>query len=351
MGEFELIRRYFQRPQDAGAQGQALLLGIGDDAALLQPRPGFALAVSCDMLVSGRHFLPEVAPEALGHKALAVNLSDLAAMGARPLGFTLSLALPAAEPGWLAGFAQGLFALADAHACPLIGGDTTRGPLNLCLSVFGEVPPDQALRRSGGRPGDDLYVSGRLGEARLALAQLRQEAWVGPMSAEDFADLRPRLERPSPRVALGLGLRGLASAALDLSDGLAGDLGHLLRASGVGADLALEALPTHPAVWRLAPALRWDCLLNGGDDYELLFSAPPARAEAVMQAARASATAVTCIGRLSAEPGLRCWWQGQPVAPAMAGFDHFAGAASDPATPATPAAERPTAWPGPAGSA
>ena len=232
MGEFELIERYFKRP------ARQAVLGVGDDCAILQPAPGTQLAISCDMLVEGRHFLSTVDPRLLGHKALAVNLSDLAACGAKPLAFTLALALPRADDAWLAPFSQGLLALADAHGCELVGGDTTQGPLNICITVFGEVPvvngQSQALLRSGARAGDDVYVSGTLGDARLALEALR-----GTLSLplEVLAQARQRLERPTPRVALGQALRGVASAALDISDGLLGDLRHILQASGVGATL------------------------------------------------------------------------------------------------------------------
>lgn len=304
MGEFELIRRHFQRTGVA-APGN-VVLGVGDDCALLQPAPGHQLAISTDMLVEGRHFFADVNPEALGHKALAVNLSDLAAMGARPLGCTLALSLPQADDAWLAGFARGLFALADAHACPLVGGDTTRGPLNICITVFGEVRPGQALRRDAAQVGDDIYVSGRTGEARLALEWLLGTPWaraaVGP---ELPADLRARLERPTPRLALGQALAGVSHAALDLSDGLTGDLGHILAASGVGADIALADLPVAPALAGLPEAERLTCLLSGGDDYELLFTAPVSARAAVQEAAQASGTTVTPIGTVSATSGLR----------------------------------------------
>ncbi|MDR7149603.1 thiamine-monophosphate kinase [Hydrogenophaga palleronii] len=325
-GEFDLIRRHFQRPGQPGAPGVAL--GIGDDCALLAPRAGHQLAVSTDMLVEGRHFLPDADPAALGHKALAVNLSDLAAMGARPLGFTLALALPDANEAWLAAFASGLFALADAHACPLVGGDTTRGPLNLCITVFGELRPGHALRRDAAQAGDDLYLSGRTGEARLALALLRGEAWaldtLGPLALKTRPELRQRLDRPTPRLALGQALAGLAHAAIDVSDGLAGDLGHILNASHLGAEIRLDALPVAPALQPLPPAQQEDCLLHGGDDYELLFTAAPDKREAIEAAARDSATPVTRIGCLMAPPGLwlvQADGQRRPVA--ARGFDHF----------------------------
>ena len=325
MGEFELIARHFKRPVRRAA------LGVGDDCALLSPRPGMQLAVSSDMLVEGRHFFPDVDPEALGHKALAVNLSDLAACGAEPLAFTLALALPHADDAWLAAFAKGLFALADAHGCELVGGDTTRGPLNICITVFGEVPTGQALLRSGAKVGDDIYVSGHLGDARLALEALQGHIALPP---EALAAARLRLEQPTPRVALGQALRGVASSALDVSDGLLGDLGHILRASGTGAcidtskTMNLIAASAYSISTRgqIDTELLHQCTLAGGDDYELAFTAPVARRAAVAAAAQASGTPVTRIGRIEAEPGLRLVDAlGQPVARRYASFDHFAG--------------------------
>ena len=324
MGEFDLIARYFTRPVHRAA------LGVGDDCALLAPTPGMQLAVSSDMLVEGRHFFADVSPERLGHKALAVNLSDLAACGASPLAFTLALALPRVDEAWLEAFARGLLALADAHGCELVGGDTTQGPLNICITVFGEVPAGQALLRSGARPGDDIYVSGTLGDARLALEALQGHVALPP---EVLAAARLRLEQPTPRVALGLALRGVASSALDVSDGLLGDLGHILRASGAGAliDTALTVHlmaasgPLTSANQRIDAELLHQCTLAGGDDYELAFTAPVARRAAVAAAALASATPVTRIGRVKAEPGLRLVdAHGQPVARHYASFDHFA---------------------------
>lgn len=324
MGEFELIRRHFLRP--AAPYPASVALGVGDDCALLGLTPGWQLAVSTDMLVEGRHFFPDVAPEALGHKALAVNLSDLAAMGARPLGFTLALSLPEADDAWLAAFARGLFALADAHACPLVGGDTTRGPLNICITVLGELLPHEALRRDAARPGDDLYLSGRTGEARLALELMRGTDWALRHTGPDaLVALRERLERPTPRLELGRALAGVAGAALDVSDGLAGDLAHILAASGVGADLDSAALPVAPGLLGLPPEHRLDCLLNGGDDYELLFTAPPGQRQAVAEAAAASATPVQRIGRIRAGAGLRVLGDGgRDIAWQARGFDHFA---------------------------
>ena len=328
MGEFDLIERFFKRPAAVASTGA--VLGIGDDCALLQPTPGMQLAVSSDMLVEGRHFLSTVNPAHLGHKALAVNLSDLAACGAKPLAFTLALSMPRADAAWLEPFSRGLLALADAHGCALVGGDTTQGPLNICITVLGEVPPGQALLRSGARAGDDLYVSGTLGDARLALEVFRCALAV---QSEVFTAARARMEQPTPRVALGQALRGVASSAIDISDGLVGDLGHILRASGVGAciDTAvamdLIAACRHAAV---APGFsdaekQLEFVLAGGDDYELAFTAPAAQRAAVQTAAQASATPVTRIGQIEAAPGLRLVdGQGQPVTRCFASFDHFA---------------------------
>jgi thiamine-monophosphate kinase len=322
MGEFDLIRRHFQH----ALRPEGVALGNGDDCALLAPAPGMRLAVSTDMLVEGRHFLSTVDPEALGHKALAVNLSDLAAMGAQPLAFTLALALPRADDAWLTAVSRGLLALADAHGCALVGGDTTAGPLNICITVFGQVPQHQALRRDAAQPGDDVYVSGCLGDARLALEVFRGGAHL---SAADFAAVRLRLERPTPRVALGLALRGVAHAAADVSDGLLGDLGHILTASGVGADIDTAWLSNSIAVSSILTSVEGhflpDFALNGGDDYELVFTAPPAAREQVAVAAREAHTPVTRIGTITPQPGLRVLdAHGQPVALRSRSFDHFA---------------------------
>jgi thiamine-monophosphate kinase len=322
VSEFDLIRRHFQR----AAGGPPVVLGIGDDCALLLPRPGHQLAVSSDMLVEGCHFFADVDPQALGHKALAVNLSDLAAMGARPLGFTLALALPQADDAWLRAFSEGLLALADTHSCPLVGGDTTRGPLNICITVFGEVAPGRALRRDAARADDDIWLSGRTGEARLALERLRGTGWA-LRNDRDKALCRQRLERPTPRVALGqalASLQGRAPAAIDLSDGLAGDLGHILSASGVGAEIDLSDLPVAPALQPLAKTERLECLLRGGDDYELLFTAPASARETIAHAATASNTPVHRIGRITTEAGLRLrWHDGRAQALDAHSYDHF----------------------------
>lgn len=319
MGEFDLIARYFTRP------ARRAVTGVGDDCALWQPQSGMQLAVSSDMLVEGRHFLSTVSAQRLGHKALAVNLSDLAACGARPLAFTLALSLPRVDEAWLQGFSHGLFMLADAHGCELIGGDTTQGPLNICITVFGEIPPGDALLRGAAQAGDDIYVSGTVGDARLAL-----EVFRGSLSldAELFETARLRMEQPEPRVALGLALRGIANACIDISDGLVGDLGHIMKASGVGAVLTTgwvaDSAAISPALQSLPMSRRLDMALAGGDDYELLFTAAPDQAQAVQEAANDCDVPVTCIGRISAGQGLQVMdIHGVPISRRFVSFDHF----------------------------
>jgi len=315
IGEFDLIAKFFTRSVTRAA------LGVGDDCALFATSPGMQLAVSSDMLVEGRHFLPTVLPQRLGHKALAVNLSDLAACGAKPMAFTLALALPRVDEVFLDGFARGLLALADAHGCELVGGDTTQGPLNICITVFGEVPTGEALLRSGARPGDDLYVSGMLGDARLALEVFRGQL---ALAGTAFEAVRSAMEQPQPRIALGLALRGVASSAIDVSDGLLGDLSHVLRRSGVGAEMQVDALPRSDVMRTLPQALQRECTLAGGDDYELVFTAAPHHAEGVAAAALTSQVSVTRIGAISAAAGLRLIDRdGRPVVNSFGSFDHF----------------------------
>ena len=319
MGEFDLIERYFTRP------ARHAVLGVGDDCALLAPASGMQLALSTDMLVEGRHFLSTVNPVHLGHKALAVNLSDLAACGARPRAFLLSLALPRIDEVWLAGFAQGLWALADAFGCELIGGDTTQGPLNISITVVGETPQGQALLRSGAQAGDDIYVSGHLGDARVALEVFRGSLSV-PSSV--FNAARIRMEQPTPRVALGLALRGIATAAADISDGLLGDLSHILKASQVGATLdsaAALSLLACATEFELPPSKHLQFVLTGGDDYELVFTAPASKRAEVHAAGLIALTRLTRIGQICAEPGLTLLdTDGQPMAHNFVSFDHFA---------------------------
>jgi len=322
LSEFDLISHYFTRAPRADGP---VALGVGDDCALLVPTAGMQLAVSSDMLVSGRHFFAAVDPYTLGHKSLAVNLSDLAAMGARPLGFTLALALPEARAEWLGPFAAGLLALADVHACELIGGDTTKGSLNICITIFGEIPPGQALRRDAAQVGDDIWVSGTLGDARLALAAYRHEfADQIVMTGDDHVRAATRMHLPTPRVALGMALRGIAHAAIDVSDGLVGDLGHILERSGVGATLAVDSLPAGPVLRQQTPALRRQMTLAGGDDYELCFTAATVQRDAVLAAAHATGTEVTRIGCIDGLSGLRfADAGGAPLDLQLASFDHF----------------------------
>ncbi len=303
MDEFALIREYFAGLTTANA---GVALGIGDDCALLQPPPGHELAVTADTLVAGRHFPEGTRPYDIGWKSLAVNLSDLAAMGAEPRWFLLSLTLPQAQPEWLREFAAGLKALADGAGIALVGGDTTRGPLAIAITAIGVLPQGLALRRSGAQVGDVVAVTGTLGDAALALWRTHGIALSGlevaaPAGRDDALD--QRLDRPTPRLIAGRALRGLAHAAIDISDGLAGDLGHILAASGVGADISLERLPMSPAFARLAPdAARRALQLGGGDDYELCVCLPES---ALAAAQAASDVPLTAIGRIAAGKGLR----------------------------------------------
>jgi thiamine-monophosphate kinase len=315
--EFSLIERI--RARARGRARADVLLGIGDDAALLRLPEGHELVLSTDTLVSGVHFPEETAPADVGWKALAVNLSDLAAMGATPAWISLALTLPEADVDWLDAFLDGFCELADAHGVTLVGGDTTRGPLSITLAAHGFVPAGEALLRAGARVHDEVWVTGTIGDAAGALQQWR----AGGMQS---AKLRYRLDRPTPRVAAGLALRGLASAAIDLSDGLAGDLGHVLRASGGGAELELGRLPTSLTLAEHFPDddARWRLQLTGGDDYELCFTAAPADAFAIEQALAACELNATVIGRITSEPGMR-WIRpdGGELALEGAGFEHF----------------------------
>lgn len=317
VSEFDLIARYFDRP------ARSAVLGVGDDAALIRPAAGMELAVSADMLVAGRHFLADADPAQLGHKALAVNLSDLAAMGATPRWALLSLALPAADEAWLAGLSQGFHALAERFDVDLVGGDTTRGPLNLSVTILGEVPAGHALRRDGARVGDDVWVSGELGGAALGLRHLLGE--VALNEAEAAACLA-RLHVPEPRVALGFALGGVASSAIDVSDGLVADLGHILERSRVGAEIELAAVPADAALAARLDAAALNCLLAGGDDYELCFTAAPDRRGAIQAAGATTGVPVSRIGRIVAVPGLSIRRpDGSLLDMEVAGYDHFAG--------------------------
>lgn len=308
--EFALIDRHFRRPT------RHTVLGIGDDGAIIRPAPGMELVVSTDMLVSGTHFLADANPEDLGWKTLAVNVSDMAAMGAQPRWALLAAALPAATESWIERFARGFFACAEAYGVDVIGGDTTRGPRNFCVTIFGEVPAGQALLRSGAQPGDEIWISGSPGRAALGLAHLQGRCLL---SEPRLTDCLLALHRPQPRVALGLALRGLASAAIDVSDGLLADLGHILDDSSLAATLHLADLPPD--------SLERDCRLAGGDDYELIFTVPAHRHDAVVELSQVLGLALTCIGQTAsgAAGALQVQDdQGQPIDVTHRGYDHFA---------------------------
>jgi len=318
MGEFDLIETFFKRP------ARNATLGVGDDCALLPVRAGQQLAISSDMLVEGRHFLSTVNPRCLGHKALAVNLSDLAACGAEPKAFMLALALPEVNASWLSEFSKGIWDLADAHHCDLIGGDTTRGPLNICITVLGEVPAHLALLRSGAQVGDDVYVSGHLGDARLALEVFRGRLTV-PQNV--FEQARMRMEMPTPRLALGQALRGIATAAADISDGLLGDLQHILKASHVGADIdtamVVSTLASR-AQCNLPLATQQMLTLSGGDDYELVFTAPERERADIAALSVSTHTPITRIGKVNGSQQLRLLdSDGHEMRNEFESFDHF----------------------------
>ncbi|MBK8018725.1 MAG: thiamine-phosphate kinase [Betaproteobacteria bacterium] len=313
--EFALIARYFT----PGVSHTAV--AGGDDAALLAPTPGRQLAVTTDMLVEGVHFLAGADPESLGHKTLAVNLSDLAAMGAQPRWAFLAMALPDAGDEWCEAFSRGLLALARRFDVDLAGGDTTKGPRNLCVTAIGEVAPDRALRRSAARIGDDIYVSGCTGEAAFGLRTYREA--TGAHSA-DVRHCRRRLDRPEPRVSLGTRLAGVAQAAIDVSDGLLADLGHVCEASNAGAELQWDRLPHSSALATLSPQDRAAAVLGGGDDYELIVTAPERSREAVSRIASESPVALTRIGRIVEGPGVRVFDRsGCVMDTSRSGYDHF----------------------------
>ncbi len=319
--EFDLIAKYFTRPTPDA------VLGVGDDCALIAPTPGLELAISTDMLIAGRHFMPSDGPGTIGHKAMAVNLSDLAAMGARPRFALLSIALPEVDEKFLQGFAGGFFGLAQKYGVNVIGGDTTRGGLlTLNVTVIGELPPGQALRRDGARPGDDIWVSGTLGDAAAALAHHQGRLRLETAQA---VQCFPRLFVPTPRIELGLALRGLAHAAIDVSDGFAADLGHILERSSqaesaLGAEVWFDQLPLSEALAPLvnAPAAQ-DCILAGGDDYELVFTAPAERRDEIAGISHELNLRLTRVGQIQTQPGLRLFNRGEPMPLARAGFDHF----------------------------
>ena len=316
--EFELIARHFTRPV------RHTVLGVGDDGAILRPAPGMDLVVTTDMLVSGTHFLPDADAEALGWKSLAVNLSDLAAMGARPRWAVVAAALPAADEAWIAAFAHGFFACAEAFEVDVVGGDTTRGPLNIAPTVFGEVPQGRALTRAGARDGDELWVSGTPGLAALGLQHRRGKV---SLRGTAIAPCLAALDRPQPRVGLGLALRGVASAAIDVSDGLLADIGHILERSALAADIDFVHLPRAALEAGADATLAQQCLLAGGDDYELAFAAPPARRADIEALSALLGLPLTRIGRLRAGPAEELVLRdeaGRPLPVGRRGFDHFA---------------------------
>jgi thiamine-monophosphate kinase len=319
MDEFELIHRYFSR---LGVARADVLLGVGDDAAILRAADDADLVAAVDTIVSGRHFPEGSEARSIGHRALAVNLSDLAAMGASPAWAMLSLTLPRTEPDWLEAFARGFGDLARAHEVMLVGGDTTAGPLAVSVQIMGHVPRGTALRRGGGREGDLLAVTGTIGDAGAGLALA-----MGVLATDDAAaasELRRRFEYPTPRVEFGLAARGLASAAMDLSDGLVGDLPKLAAASGLGAHVDVDRLPLSRALCSVAdPKRARDYALGGGDDYELLLAVPPARFDALASRAAALNLTLTTIGELRRGNALQWALEGRSYVPAVQGYSHF----------------------------
>lgn len=317
-GEFDLIRRWFAQ---LGAARDDVLLGVGDDAAVLHVPDGHDLVVTVDTMVAGVHFPVDTAPEDIGHKLLAVNLSDLAAMGAQPAWVTLALTLPEVDATWLDAFALGLGSLAQRHGVALIGGDTTRGPLTLSIQAHGFTPHDQAITRAGAKPGDLIYLTGKVGDAGLALLALQEQL---RLPRPDRDAVLPRLNRPTPRISAGLALRGIATAAIDVSDGVAADLGHILERSGVGATLYAERLPISATLRKwLDAAGGWTMPLTAGDDYELLVTVPDARQAEAEAAMAAIDCGFTWVGLIEACPGLRCQLDDGTELTVAGGYQHF----------------------------
>jgi thiamine-monophosphate kinase len=333
LGEFDLIQRFFKTQSELmlSKNPGSVKLGIGDDCALLKIDPTEEIAITSDMLVSGRHFFADANPEQLGWKALAVNLSDLAAMGASPLGFTLALALPEPNSAWLEAFSRGLFAIANQFNCPLIGGDTTAGPLNICITAFGGIPKDKAIRRSGALEGDDIWVSGTVGDARLALAALRHEI---ELSKEDLERVEAHMHQPIPRIELGVALKDVANAALDVSDGLLGDLKHILKQSGKDAEIFLDCLPKSETLRKQSQAIQNRYAASGGDDYELCFTASTNKRDVVAKISADLKLPLTQIGSIkpmqSSAPEIRIVdgngkeLNSQEAGVLLQSFDHFA---------------------------
>ncbi len=316
-GEFELIRRYFIR--SVGATGVAL--GIGDDCALVQPPQGCPLAVSMDTLVADVHFPKNADPELIGERALRVNLSDLAAMGAQPLWFTLALTLPKADNRWLEGFSEGLFSVAEEYGCALIGGDTTRGPLSITIQVHGTVKAETALLRANARAGDSVFVTGELGDGAAAVAVIQNQLDVDKAAFKYFMS---RYYRPRPLLREGGLLRGIASAAVDISDGLMADLGHICEQSGVGAVVNVKRLPVSQTLNKLAKPkqiLNW--ALTGGDDYQLCFTVPASRLEKMEMLLAQGKIKATPIGEIVRGSGVSCMLDGKVMPIQKTGYQHF----------------------------
>ena len=319
MSEFSLIKKYFTRPT------RHTNLGIGDDAALITVASGMQLAISSDTLVAGTHFLADCAPYDIGWKALAVNVSDMAAMGVQAKWATLAIALPSIDEAWLAEFSRGFFACADTFNIDLIGGDTTRGSLNISVTIMGEVPTGEALRRDGAQIGDDIWVSGTLGDAALALAILQNRYKIDTNWLEDELEKwLPSLHRPQPRAVLGLALHSIATSCIDISDGLLADLGHILKASNCGAEIDLEQLPV--SLYNLnhlqEPAIQ-QCVLTGGDDYELCFTAPKNTRKLIEEIGKDQHLLLTRIGSTRMAIGLQASYKNNPITLSIQGFDHF----------------------------
>ena len=333
LGEFGLIERFFKTHADSlrTENDQSIALGIGDDCALIKPPANEEIAITSDMLVEGRHFFKGANPELLARKALAVNLSDLAAMGAKPLGFTLAIALPDLEEAWLEEFSKGLFAISKEYACPLIGGDTTAGPQTISITAIGSIPSGKAIRRSGARVGDDIWVSGTVGDARLALAALRHEI---SLSNEDLKLIEHRLHQPTPRLALGIQLRDIANSALDISDGLLGDLRHILQQSQVDAQIQLNTLPKSSTLQKQEPSIQNQFAACGGDDYEICFTANPSRRIEIQALSKSLNLPITLIGKIVDKKNTEAkihlinesgeLLNDAQAAPFLKSFDHFA---------------------------
>ena len=302
LGEFDLIQRFFKAGADAMRPNDenVIALGIGDDCALLKIAAGEEIVITSDMLVEGRHFFMNADPELLGRKALAVNLSDLAAMGAKPIGFTLAIALPTVDIVWLEAFSKGLFAVANQYSCPLIGGDTTAGPLTISITAFGSIPSGKAIRRSGAKVGNDIWASGTIGDARLALAALRHEI---TLPESDLKQIEHRMHNPTPRVELGMKIRELASAALDISDGLLGDLHHILKQSQVSAEVFLDQIPKSETLQKQSEDIQNQFAASGGDDYEICFTAPIEKRGVIDEISRVLNLPLTRIGSITEKVG------------------------------------------------